>query len=45
MKKQENGKNTKNEILLIDSVRFIASSLSNLTDNLAEGLREVKCKD
>ena len=45
MKKQENGKNTKNEILLIDSVRFIASSLSNLTDNLAEGPCEVKCKD
>ena len=44
-KKQENRKNIKNEMTLIDSVRFIASSLSNLTHNLAEGPREGKCKD
>ena len=29
----------------IDSARFIASSLSNLVDNLAEGIHKIKCKD
>ena len=41
--KQENGKNIKNEKIFNDSVRLMASSLSNLTDNLAEGLHEGKC--
>ena len=29
----------------IDSARFMASSLSNLVDNLAEGIRKFKCID
>ena len=29
----------------IDSARFMASSLSNLVDNLAEGIQKIKCKD
>ena len=29
---------------LIDSVRFMASSLSNLGNNLSEGLHNIKCK-
>ena len=29
----------------IDSVRFMASSLSSLADNLAEGLHNSKCND
>ena len=29
----------------IDSARFRASSLSNLVDNLAEGIHKIKCKD
>ena len=33
------------KIELIDSARFIASSLSNLVDNLAEGIYKIKCKD
>ena len=28
----------------IDSARFMASSLSNLVNNLAEGIHKVKCK-
>ena len=32
-------------IKFIDSVRFLASSLSRLPDNLAEGLHNSKCKD
>ena len=28
-----------------DSARFIASSLSNLVDELAEGIHKAKCKD
>ena len=31
------------KIKLIDSARFIASSLSNLVDNLAEGIHKIKC--
>ena len=27
------------------SVRFFASSLSNLVDNLAKGIHKIKCKD
>ena len=33
------------KIKLIDSVRFMASSLSNLVDNLAEGIHRIKLKD
>ena len=29
----------------IDSVRFMATSLSNLADNLTEGIRKTKCQD
>ena len=28
----------------IDSARFVASSLSNLVNNLSEGIRKIKCK-
>ena len=28
----------------IDSTRFMASSLSNLVNNLAEGVHRIKCK-
>ena len=28
----------------IDSARFMASSLSNLVNNLSEGLHKIKCK-
>ena len=33
------------KIKFIDSARFVASSLSNLVDNLAEGIHKIKCKD
>ena len=33
------------KIKFIDSVRFMASSLSNLFDNVTEGIHEVKCRD
>ena len=29
----------------IDSARFMATSLSNLVDNLTEGIHKIKCKD
>ena len=29
----------------IDSSRFMATSLSNLVDNLTEGIHKIKCKD
>ena len=29
----------------IDSARFMASSLSNLVDNLAEGVHKINCED
>ena len=32
-------------IKFIDSVRLMASSLSNLVDNLAEEIHKIKCKD
>ena len=31
------------KLQLIDSARFMASSLSNLVDNLAEGIHKIKC--
>ena len=33
------------KIKFINSARFMASSLSNLVNNLAEGTHKVKCKD
>ena len=33
------------KIKFIDSARFMASSLSNFLDNLAEGIHKIKCKD
>ena len=33
------------KIKFIDSARFTASSLSNLVDNLTEGIHKLKCKD
>ena len=45
IEKQENEKIIKYKIRLTDNVRFMASSLSNLTDNLAEDLSKGKCKD
>ena len=45
IKKQENGNNIKYKVRIIDSVKFMASSLSRLSDNLTEGLHKGKCKD
>ena len=33
------------KIKFIDITKFMASSLSNLVDNLAEGIHKIKCKD
>ena len=33
------------KITFINSARFMASLLSNLVDNLAEGIHKIKCKD
>ena len=33
------------EIKLIGSARFMATSLSNLVDNLTEGIHKIKCKE
>ena len=32
------------KLQLIESARFMASSLSNLVDNLAKGIHKIKCK-
>ena len=36
--------NVSYKIKFIDSARFMASSLSNLVDNIAEGIHKIKCK-
>ena len=33
------------KIKVIDSAKFMASSLSNLVNNLAEGMHKIKCTD
>ena len=33
------------KIKFLDSARFMVSSLSDLVDNLAEGIHKIKCKD
>ena len=33
------------KIRFIDSAKFMTSSLSNLVDNLTEGIHKTKCKD
>ena len=40
----EKYKNHLFKLQVIDSIRFMASSLSNLVDNLAEGIHKVKFK-
>ena len=42
--KKENSKTIKCKIKFINSVRFMASSLSSLADSLAEGLQKDKVK-
>ena len=37
-------KNISYALLFIDSARFLASSLSNLVNNLSEGVHRIKCK-
>ena len=44
-KEFDNGKPITYKIKLIDSFRFMSSSLSNLFDNLSEGLHGDKCED
>ena len=38
-------KNISYGLQFIDSVKFMAGSLSNLVSNLSKGLRKIKCKD
>ena len=33
------------KIKLIDSARFMATSLTNVVHNLTEGIHKIKCKD
>lgn len=45
IKKQENGNNIQYKVRITDSVKFMVSSLSRLSDNLTEGQRKGKYKD
>ena len=45
IKKKKNCETATYKIKFIDRVRFVVSSLSSVTDNLAEGLHKGKCKD
>ena len=44
IKKEKNRKIISYRLQPIESARFMASSLSNLVNNLAEGVHKVKCK-
>ena len=44
-KEFDNGKSITYKIKFIDSFRFMSNSLSNLVDNLSEGLHSDKCTD
>ena len=44
-KELDNGKSIAYKIKFIDSFRSMSSSLSNLVDNLSEGLHSDKCTD
>ena len=44
MVKEENKLNQTYKLQFIDSVRFMANSLSNLVHNFAEGIRKIRCK-
>ena len=44
-KELDNGKSITYKIKFIDSFRFMSSSLSNIVDNLSEGLHSDKCTD
>ena len=41
---EEITKNISYKLWFIDGARFMASSLSNLVNNLSEGLHRIKCK-
>ena len=43
-KKEEITKNITYNLQVIDSARFMASSLSNLVNNFSEGIHRIKCK-
>ena len=42
--KEKITKNISYMLQIIDSTRFMASSLSNLVNNLSEGIHTIKCK-
>ena len=44
-KELDNSKSIAYKIKFIDSFRFMSNSLSNLADNLSEGLHSDKCTD